>query len=66
MNQKKMHQSFFFSPSTVNLNKVQGIEVKKKKKIQAKGILKRDFGIGGGGGRRETHLKKNKQIVTNI
>lgn len=55
MNQKKMHQSFFFSPSTVNLNKVQGIEVKKKKKIQAKGILKRDFGIGGGG-RRETHL----------
>lgn len=65
MNQKKMHQSFFFSPSTVNLNKVQGIEVKKKKKIQAKGILKRDFGIGGGG-RRETHLKKNKQIVANI
>lgn len=65
MNQKKMHQSFFFSPSTVNLNEVQGIEVKKKKN-QAKGILKRDFGIGGGGGRRETHLKKNKQIVTNI
>lgn len=55
MNQKKMHQSFFFSPSTVNLNEVQGIEVKKKKN-QAKGILKRDFGIGGGGGRRETHL----------
>lgn len=66
MNQKKMHQSFFFSPSTVNLNKVQGIEVKKKKKKnQAKGILKRDFGIGGGG-RRETRLEKNKQIVTNI
>lgn len=64
MNQKKMHYSFFFSPSTVNLNKVQGIEVKKKKKFKLrgywKGILELVVVEEG------RHILKNKQIVTNI
>lgn len=65
MNQKKMHYSFFFSPSTVNLNKVQGIEVKKKKKFKLRGYWKGILELVVVEEGRHI-LKKNKQIVANI